>query len=77
MGKNNSSPQRRRGRRELNYIFLLRRQKYINCHDELFLFSGLSPENKINPPLRTLRLGGENILIKNIFIRRSSDEPGY
>jgi hypothetical protein len=34
----------------VNYIFLLRGQKYINCHDELFLFSGLSTENKINPP---------------------------
>jgi hypothetical protein len=32
----------------INYIFLLKGQKYINCHDELYLFSGLSPENKID-----------------------------
>jgi hypothetical protein len=29
---NNGSPQRRRDRRECNYIFLLRGQEYINCH---------------------------------------------
>ncbi len=55
----NSSPQRCRDRKECNHVFLLRGQKYINSHEEAFLLSSLSPENKITKSLRTLRLWGK------------------
>jgi len=39
----NSSPKRRRGGKKVNYIFLLRGQKYINCHEaEFFVFRPLN-----------------------------------
>jgi len=46
----NSSPQIRRGRREFNYIFLLRGQKYINSHEAgFFVFRPLTgKQNSLN-----------------------------
>jgi hypothetical protein len=45
-----SSPQRRRGRRECNYIFLLKWQKCINCREQgFFVFRPLTgKQNSLN-----------------------------
>jgi hypothetical protein len=48
-------------RRECDYKFLLRGQKYINCHDELFCFPASHRKTKLTESLQTLRLSGENI----------------
>lgn len=44
--KEQFTPEPQRGTESINYIFLPRGQKYMNCHDGLFWFSG--PLDKFN-----------------------------
>jgi general secretion pathway protein I len=60
----NCSPQRRRGRRDYNYIFLLRGQKYINRHEESFFCLPASHRGtKFAKSLRAPRLCDEMQLV--------------
>jgi hypothetical protein len=57
------------GSESVNYIFLPRGQKYINCNDELFCFPASHRKTKLIVSLRTPRLCGENISVPAL--------PGY